>query len=69
MTDSKVYYQVNVVPFIVMELEEKFSNLVTITANILKPVPSVLCSDTFNVNFEQVKSKYEEYPPHPLCTG
>ena len=46
-----------------MELDETFSNLASFAVNILGLVPSVLCSDTFNVNVEQLKNKYAEDLP------
>ena len=72
VTDSEAYCRVNVaIPFIdhvIMELDEKFSNLASFAANILWLVPSVLCSGTFNVNVEQLKNKYAEDLPSPGCS-
>ena len=48
-----------------MELDERFFNLASITASTLRLVSSVLSSDTFNLNFEQLKNKYAEDIPSP----
>ena len=48
-----------------MELDERFFNLASITASTLRLVSSVLSSDTFNLNFEQLKNKYAEDLPSP----
>ena len=71
VTDSEAYYQVNVaIPFmnhVIMELDEKFSNLASFAGNILGLVPSVLRSGPFNVNVEQLENKYTEDLPSPGC--
>ena len=58
VTDSEAYYQVNVaIPFInhvIMELDEKFSNLASFAGNILGLVPSVLRSGQFNAIGKQI---------------
>ena len=54
-------YQVNVpISFInhILELDKKFPDLVSFATNILRTVPSVLCSVKFKVNVEQLKNKY-----------
>ena len=71
VTDSEAYYQVNVaIPFmnhVIMELDERFSNLASFAANILGLVPSVLCSGPFNVNVEQLENKYTDDLPSRGC--
>ena len=55
-----------------MEQDEKFSNLASVAAKILGLAPSVLCSDTFNINAGKKSfvgkmylavSKYKSYQP------
>ena len=62
----EAYYWVNVaISFVnhILELDKKFPDLVSFSTNILRIVPSVLCSVKFNVNVKQLKNKYAKDLP------
>ena len=67
-TDSDPYYWVNVViPFINHEIREIFPNLTSISVTIHRLVPSLLCSDTSNINVKNLIYKSGENLPYPVC--